>query len=366
MESMDDFYEIDWGPEGPYVPSTAADIQAAKDWLTSPHSAGEWRDWTVNNFDSYVPTHGNWAGPGWSGGQRVTDSSKIDWSVPAIDQTDAAAKDHDRAYADAEGQIDEATRKLAADVELIRRLLNADWNVMSANEKSYAMRLIALFMLKIRYIDIPACLKDQTNIIIKDVNNHFASAATYAPRVDPLAIDLDGDGIETVGVGTAVFDYDGDGVKTGTGWVKGDDGLLVLDRNQNGTIDTGSELFGVDTVLANGEKAANGFAALRDLDSNADGKFDSADFMYNAVKVWQDKNQDGVSQAEELKTIAEHGVVSIDLNAQAINCIPPDGNRQTAISGNVYNLELVNNPFYREFVSPVPLTEQAKVLTGVQ
>jgi Ca2+-binding RTX toxin-like protein len=198
------------------------------------------------------------------------------------------------------------------------------------------------------------------------VQKNYDSGKNFSPRVDPLAIDLDGDGIETVGVGNVVFDHNGDGVKTGTGWVKGDDGLLVLDRNQNGTIDTGSELFGADTVLANGEKAADGFAALRELDSNADGKFDSADIMYSAVKVWQDANQDGISQAEELKSLSERGIASIDLNSQAVRRGFSDGNMQTAVSGNVYNLDLVSNPFYREFVTPVPLTEQAKALPGMQ
>jgi hypothetical protein len=53
-----------------------------------------------------------------------------------------------------------------------------------------------------------------------------------------------------------------DGVKTGTGWVNGDDGLLVLDRNGNGVIDNGSELFG-DGTMVNGIKATDGFSALR-------------------------------------------------------------------------------------------------------
>jgi len=83
-------------------------------------------------------------------------------------------------------------------------------------------------------------------------NTNFRTAVT-PPRRDPLAIDLDGDGIETVGIPTTgspiLFDHDGDGVKTGTGWLKGDDAWLVLDRDGNGTIDTGAELFGVDTMI---------------------------------------------------------------------------------------------------------------------
>ena len=59
--------------------------------------------------------------------------------------------------------------------------------------------------------------------------------------------------------------------------IKGDDGLLVRDLNGNGVIDSGQELFGGDTVLANGQKATDAYAALKDLDSNRDGIIDAND-----------------------------------------------------------------------------------------
>ena len=106
------------------------------------------------------------------------------------------------------------------------------------------------------------------------LSRYFTRATQWRPAgVDPLTLDLDGDGIETVGINTnnpILFDHDGDGVKTATGWIGSDDGLLVLDRNNNGTIDNGKELFGDNTVMSNGQTAADGFAALADLDSNAD------------------------------------------------------------------------------------------------
>ena len=101
------------------------------------------------------------------------------------------------------------------------------------------------------------------------------------PR-DPLAIDLDGDGIETVGSvsNPVLFDHNADGIRAGTGWVTPDDAWLVLDRNGNGLIDSGRELFGVDTVLSgtpglDAVYASTGFQALRTLDANADNIFNA-------------------------------------------------------------------------------------------
>jgi len=207
------------------------------------------------------------------------------------------------------------------------------------------------------------------------VNDLFNQARTWIRR-DPLALDLDGDGIETVGASsTILFDHDGDGTKNGTGWIKADDGLLVLDRNGNGAIDNGAELFGVDTVKADGQKALDGFDALRDLDSNADGVFDGNDAQFASVKVWRDLNQDGVSQANELFSLAALNITRIDLapTVQTVNV--GHGNLQTASAlftysdgstGKIANLNLVDNPFYRQFPDTIPLTEQARNLPNMQ
>ena len=150
------------------------------------------------------------------------------------------------------------------------------------------------------------------------ISNHWWNQAKSweLPRRDPLALDLDGDGIETRGVdGRVVFDHNSDGVQTGTGWLRPDDGWLVLDRNSNGTIDNGGELFGIDTVKADGTKATDGFDALSDLDSNDDGVFDAKDTRFADVRVWRDLNQDGVSQSSELSTLAANNIRSISLRA---------------------------------------------------
>ncbi len=143
--------------------------------------------------------------------------------------------------------------------------------------------------------------------------------------VDPLVLDLDGDGLEITPLSQGVqFDGNGDTIRTNTSWIDADDGLLVLDRNGNGAIDSGRELFGDETLLADGKKAAHGFAALAELDvggaANAtggagDGVFDAKDAQYTNVRIWRDLNQDGISQASEMQTLAQAGIASVKLTS---------------------------------------------------
>jgi hypothetical protein len=91
----------------------------------------------------------------------------------------------------------------------------------------------------------------------------WAKAAQAGQYRDPLVLDLNGDGIHTLGLSAWVhFDHDGDGFKELTGWISSGEGVLVLDKNGNGLLDNGSELFGDFTFLPNGTRAGNGFQAL--------------------------------------------------------------------------------------------------------
>lgn len=132
-------------------------------------------------------------------------------------------------------------------------------------------------------------------------------------RHDPLILDLDGDGIELSALGVAGeagasdvhFDYNGDGFAERTGWVSADDGILVIDKNENGLIETSLELFGSTTQ--------DGFDVLELLDSNGDGVIDASDAKFFQLKVWRDLDQDGVSDAGELQSLTDAGVSSISL-----------------------------------------------------
>ena len=212
------------------------------------------------------------------------------------------------------------------------------------------------------------------------VNTDFLAAKSWTPPRDLLVLDLDGDGIETAGIdptAPVLFDMDGDGVKTATGWIRPDDGIVVLDRNGNGLIDSGRELFGDATVLARGARAgqlaANGFEALADLDLNADGRLDSLDASWGQLRIWRDLNQDGVSQAGELTTLAAQGIASLGAQGTQSNVNLGGGNTQvmsgsftrtngmlgtSGVAEVAGSLLLASNNSYREFSDEVAQTLQ--------
>lgn len=149
-------------------------------------------------------------------------------------------------------------------------------------------------------------------------------------QASPLVLDLDGDGVETTGLkSNTYFDHDGNGFSENTGWAGKDDGILIYDRNCNGEIDDGSELFGNNTILSNGKKAANGFEALKDLDSNKDGIFDANDAAFGNVKIWKDANGNGKLDAGELLTLLEAGVAGINLDYNNQNVTDANGNKHS-------------------------------------
>ena len=139
---------------------------------------------------------------------------------------------------------------------------------------------------------------------------------------DPLILDLDGDGIELTRTEDGVdFDIDGDGVKEQTAFIKGDDALLYLDQNGNGTVDNGKELFGDQ------EGDANGYSELARYDENNDGKIDDLDAIYTELRLWQDKNQDGKNQSTESMSLLEAGIKSIQLKYNEIMKDDNKGNK---------------------------------------
>jgi VCBS repeat-containing protein len=148
----------------------------------------------------------------------------------------------------------------------------------------------------------------------------------------PLVLDLNGDGVQTTSIteGTQ-FDLLATGTKQNLGWVSQQDGLLAIDLNGDGQINSGAELFGDRTVLADGSRAVDGWAALRGMDSNHDGKVDTQDAQFNQLRVWVDADSDGVTDAGELRSLADQGIASIDLAADG-RSVQQNGNVVQAFS----------------------------------
>lgn len=116
------------------------------------------------------------------------------------------------------------------------------------------------------------------------------------------------------------FDLLGQGKKVQTGWLGGRAAFLVLDRNQNGKIDDGRELFGDATplIFEKPYRERNGFDALSLYDLNHDQVIDAQDPIFSQLRLWQDDNSDGVSDPWELNSLKSLEVERISLKYKEV------------------------------------------------
>ena len=150
---------------------------------------------------------------------------------------------------------------------------------------------------------------------------------TVAP---PVAIDLNHDGV--ISYGNVAMDVNGDGQLDHTAWVGAQDGVLVWDKYQDGQVHNNSQYAFAQYATQSHTDAAGNVRAATDLeglaeafDSNHDGEFDARDAMFSQFKVWQDANQNGVSDAGEVHTLAEAGISSIHLTSDGVARTPVVG-----------------------------------------
>jgi Ca2+-binding RTX toxin-like protein len=133
-------------------------------------------------------------------------------------------------------------------------------------------------------------------------------SSAFLQQLPPIVLDLSGSGQFLSSISVR-FDVDGDGDRDQAGWIAGDQGFLVLDRNGNGLIDSGSELSFAQDLPG----AASDLEGLRAYDSNGDGSFDALDSRFGEFRVWQDADEDGETDSGELRSLADVGVAGIDL-----------------------------------------------------
>ncbi|KRR21582.1 DUF5801 repeats-in-toxin domain-containing protein [Bradyrhizobium retamae] len=162
-------------------------------------------------------------------------------------------------------------------------------------------------------------------------NNEIAVVGTSV--ADPIVLDLGNNGVAFSSLENGVsFDINGDGAQDQIAWTgDGQDGILALDLDGSGKIESGNELF---TPNFNGGHFADGIAALASLDGNHDGVIDTRDQAFGDLVVWRDANHNGVSEDGELIKLGELDIKSIDLATTA--GAPIDGQTVAGVGSFTY------------------------------
>ena len=164
-----------------------------------------------------------------------------------------------------------------------------------------------------------ALLADGSQMVIADVTfDAYTTGGNGETVAHPFVLDMNHDGQITYD--KALIDVSGTGYKELIAWAGKGDGVLVWDKYQDGLVHDSSQY---------------SFGSLKIFDTNGDSKLDSHDVLWSQLSVWQDANGDGVSEAGEVKTLAQLGIQSIGITSDGVVTTPAEGVKELGKSAAV-------------------------------
>jgi hypothetical protein len=184
-------------------------------------------------------------------------------------------------------------------------------------------------------------------------------SADWVSGCSPIVVNLDEGGYRLTGADSPVyFDIAATGIPIRIGWTAAaaNEAFLALDRDHDGKITSGAELFGTATPLASGQRAGNGFIALAEFDQNHDGVIEERDPIWPELLLWRDWNHDGISPAEELIPVAHSVITAIGLDYHWAARRDHSGNK-FRYKSEVWlkaHCSAKPRPFYDDFFVPIP------------
>jgi hypothetical protein len=171
----------------------------------------------------------------------------------------------------------------------------------------------------------------------------------------PLVVEIERNGLKTTTLTQGIrFDFEGTLAPVRTAWLVGEGAaMLALDLDDDGMITNGAELFGSHTPMPGGGTADNGFEALARYDENKDGVIDAKDPVFSRLRLWVDRDKNGIGEGPELTTLARETIEAIELKHVRRTEVDRNGNilgergvfrRKGGLRGRIIDVYLRGEP----------------------